>query len=165
MILRGTSPIPIGLTPGHLSSGIRRHITRALSPSGLTLVVAIRRATLASAEHKPVEHDLNEEQSLLQACASSPEGPAEPWVRRDVCLIVSASRPSKVIGFTTSGTPSNRERESGCLPMGCFSFRTSLVDRSMDSPFGNIITLRNTLSYVGVFVVNGAGARYRFAQK
>ena len=29
----------------------------------------------------------------------------------------------------------------------------------------NIITLRNTLSYAGVFVVNGAGARYRFAQK
>ena len=29
----------------------------------------------------------------------------------------------------------------------------------------NIITLRNTLSYAGVFVVNGAGARYRFSQK
>ena len=28
-----------------------------------------------------------------------------------------------------------------------------------------IITLRNTLSYAGVLVVNGAGARYRFAQK
>ena len=27
----------------------------------------------------------------------------------------------------------------------------------------NIITLRNTLSYAGVFVVNGAGAKYRLS--
>ena len=78
MILHGTSPTPIGLTPGHLSSGIRRHATKALSPLGLTLVVAMRRPTLASVVHRLLEADLKEEQSLLHAYASSPEGPAAP---------------------------------------------------------------------------------------
>ena len=39
------------LTPGHLSSRIRRQAIKVLSPSGLTAVVAIRRPTLASAAH------------------------------------------------------------------------------------------------------------------
>jgi len=57
MILLRTSPTPIGLTPGHLSSGIRRQATNALSPSRLTLVVAMR-PTPASAIHKLFEADL-----------------------------------------------------------------------------------------------------------
>ena len=32
----GTSPTPIGLTPGHLSRGMRRQATRALMLSGFT---------------------------------------------------------------------------------------------------------------------------------
>ena len=74
MILLGTSPIPIGLTPGHLSSGMRRHATKALSPSGLTLVVAIRLPTLASTSQKLVEAALNEEHYCLQAYASESRG-------------------------------------------------------------------------------------------
>lgn len=109
MIRRGTLPTPIGLTPGHLSSGIRRQATKALSPSGLTAVVAIRRPTPASAAHRLFEADLKEEQSLLHACASNPEGPAAPWVCKAADLTLSASRPSKIMGLTGSGSPSLRE--------------------------------------------------------
>ena len=91
MILFGTSPSPIGLTPGHLPSRIRRQAMNALSPSWLALVAA-------SAIHKLFEADLKEEQSLLHANASRPEGPAAPWVCRAVCLMASASRPSNMMG-------------------------------------------------------------------
>lgn len=37
IIRRGTSPIPIGLTPGFLFSGISRQATKAARPSGWTL--------------------------------------------------------------------------------------------------------------------------------
>ena len=40
--------------------------------------MAIRLATLASKEQRLCEADLNEEYSRLQACASTPEGPAAP---------------------------------------------------------------------------------------
>ena len=78
IILLGTSPTSIGLTPGHLSRGIKRHATKASSASGLTFVVAMRRPTSASAIHKLFEADLNDEQSLLHAYASKPKGPAAP---------------------------------------------------------------------------------------
>ena len=120
MILRETSPTPIGLTPGHLSSGIRRHTTKALSPSGLTPVVAMRRPTLASAVHRLLEADLKEEQSLLHAYASSPEVPAVPWVCRAACHMASASRPSNMMGLAGSGSPSTREQASGSLQGGVF---------------------------------------------
>ena len=134
MILLGTSPTPIGLTPGHLLRGMRRQATNALSPSGLTVVLAMRRPTPASAIHKLLEADLKEEHSLFQAYASRPDGPAAPWVCRAVCLMASASRPSNVMGLTGSGSPSRREQASGSLPMGCFSLSTSLVDRCIHSP-------------------------------
>ena len=68
----------MGRTPGHLSSGMRRQATKALRPSGLTRVVAMRLVTLASEEQRLCEADLKEEHSRLQACASTPEGPAAP---------------------------------------------------------------------------------------
>ena len=35
-ILGPRAPMPVGLTPGHLSRGTRRHATKAVNPSGLT---------------------------------------------------------------------------------------------------------------------------------
>ena len=135
MILLGTSPTPIGLTPGHLLSGMRREAINALSPSGLTVVLYSNvRLTPASAVHELLEADLKEEQSLFQAYASRPEGPAAPWVCRAVCLMASASRPLNKMGLTGSGSPLRREQASGSLPKGCFSFSISLVDRYIDSP-------------------------------
>ena len=80
IIHRGTSPTPIGLTPGHLLSGIWREATKAVRPCGFTRLVAIRRPTSARAIQRLLETDLKEEQSLLQASASKPDGPAAPWV-------------------------------------------------------------------------------------
>ena len=91
-------------------------------------------ATTASAIHRLFEVDLKEEQSLLHTYASSLEGPAAPLLCRAACLMPSASRPSNVMGLTGSDSPSTREQASGSLPKVCFSFKTSLVDCSMDSP-------------------------------
>ena len=44
-----------------------------------------------------LEAELKEEQSLLQACASNPEGPAAPW--RAACIMASASKPIKYDGI------------------------------------------------------------------
>ena len=137
-----TSPTPIGLTPGHLSSGSRWQATKAPRPSGLTPVVAMRRPTTASAIHRLFDADLKEEQSLLHTYASSLEGPAAPWLCRAACLMPPASRPSNVMGLTGSDSPSTREHLDLYLKV-CFSFKTSLVDCSMDSP---------------VFVVSGTGS-------
>ena len=48
-ILRRVSPIPIGLTPGHLSRAINRFETRALISSQGVLVFASLRARAATA--------------------------------------------------------------------------------------------------------------------
>ena len=53
IIRRGTSPMPIGLTPGHLSNGISRQATKALRPSGLTKEVQSLRPTAAREEQIP----------------------------------------------------------------------------------------------------------------
>lgn len=110
-VLLRMSPTPIHLKPEHLSSGIRWHATNALSPSGLTLVVAMEQPMLASAMLRLLNADLREEQSFLQSCASDTEGPAVPWVCR-ACFMASESKPSNVMGFTDS----RRERASGSLP-------------------------------------------------
>ena len=75
MIRRATSPVPIGRTPGHLSSATRRQATNSFRPDGSTRVVQIRLATIDKAWHKSVEHDLN-----------------------DVFLINSSSIPSYITG-------------------------------------------------------------------
>ena len=80
-ILRGTSPIPIGLTPGFFFRVMRRQATKASIPSGLTFSVDILRATAARALHRSVEADLKEVQNLLHPSASTPDGPAPPCVR------------------------------------------------------------------------------------
>ena len=55
MIRRATSPIPIGRTPGHLSSAIRRQATNASRRDGSgTKVVQILLATKDNAWHRSV---------------------------------------------------------------------------------------------------------------
>jgi hypothetical protein len=89
MILLGTSPTPIGRTPGCLLNGIRRLAISGLKLLGSTSDVEIRLATAASEVHRFVEADLNEVHILFQIEASRPEGPADPFVRRALSLIRS----------------------------------------------------------------------------
>ena len=102
-IRRGTSPIPIGLTPGDLSKGIRRHATKALRPSGSTREVHNRRPTAARKQHRSLEAALNEEHSLRHAKASSPESPAAPLVLSAAFKIRSALRLSKMMELEATG--------------------------------------------------------------
>ena len=99
MIHRGTSPMPIGLTPGDLSSGIRRQVTNALRPSGLTRDVHSLRPTASREQQRSLEVDLNEEQSLRHAKASKPERPTAPLVLSAAFKIRSALKLSKMMGL------------------------------------------------------------------
>ena len=74
------SPIPTGLTPGHLSSAMRRQATRADIPSGSTYPVHNLLASLAMDLHRSSEVLQKEEHILFQLPALSPEGPAEPSI-------------------------------------------------------------------------------------
>ena len=91
MMRRTTSPTPIGLTPGHLFSGIRRHATRAFKPVGCIGDVHIRRAMFARELQSSCEAALKEVHILLHAFASTPEGPADPCVCRAAFRMAIAS--------------------------------------------------------------------------
>ena len=76
IIRLGVSQIPMGLTPGHLSSMIRRHASSGERPSGSIRVVQSRLAMAASAWDISCKACLKEVQSHLQPYGSMPEGPA-----------------------------------------------------------------------------------------
>ena len=84
----GASPIPIGLTPGSLFSGIKRQVTNPETLSGGTDDVHKRRATPARASHKSTESFLRGKKRH-HASASTPEGPAAHCVLFAACLMVS----------------------------------------------------------------------------
>ena len=91
IILLAVSQIPMDLTPGHLSSAMRRYARKADRPLGLTCVVQSLLARRASEWQRSCEADLNEVHSLLQQCASIPEGSAAPLVWRAADRIVLVS--------------------------------------------------------------------------
>ncbi len=91
--------MPIGLIPGLLSNGMRRHARKALRLSGFTRDMQSLRPTAARAEQRSLEADLNDVHSLLQANASSPDKPAAPLVLSAAFCIRLAFRLSKIMGF------------------------------------------------------------------
>ena len=78
MMHRSVSPMPIGRTPGFLSSGTRRLLRRADRPRGSTCSVARRRAIPATAQHRSLDAALNETSIRHQMYESAIDGPAEP---------------------------------------------------------------------------------------
>ena len=62
-----------------------------------------RTATFAIELHKSFEVCLKGVQSLLQQCASRPEGPAAPCMRRAAVRTFEASRASKIMGWRCLG--------------------------------------------------------------
>ena len=125
MIRRGTSPIPIGLTPGHLSNGRRRQATKALRASGLTREVQSLRPTAAREEQRSLEADLKEEHRRRQANASRPERPAAPLVLSEAFEIRSALRLSKMmeLGIPDCWSSGRRISGEGAVLAGCLSAR------------------------------------------
>ena len=87
MIRLAVSPTPMGLTPGHLSRAMSRQATKADSPPGSTKHEQIRLAVEARESHRSTDADLNDVHMRFQAAASSPEGPAEPFVLKAVLRI------------------------------------------------------------------------------
>ena len=111
-ILRGTSPIPIGRTPGFLSKGINLQATKGARNVGSISKVARQRATDAKELHRPTEASPNEEHKRCQAKASTPDGPAAPCVWNAARLITQASSESKRIGSKQGVSELVSRRES-----------------------------------------------------
>ena len=80
IILLTTSQMPIGRTPGFLSSAIRLQDVNGARPSGSTKSLQIRRVRSARELHRSLEADLKDEHNLLHPLASTPDGPAAPLV-------------------------------------------------------------------------------------
>ena len=74
---RAVSPMPIGLTPGFLSSAMRRQASRG-EIHGSRKVEQRRLAVRAKEWQRALEAVLKDVHSLLQVYASSPDGPAAP---------------------------------------------------------------------------------------
>ena len=96
IILLGTSPTPMGRTPGHLFNGTSLQATNALIPSELTTDVQIRLPTPARDEHRLFDADLKDVHMRFHIVASRPEGPAEPLVLNALSLMDEASSDSKI---------------------------------------------------------------------
>ena len=90
---RIVSPIPIGRTPGFLSSGISLPATKALRYFGFTSDVLSFFAKSANASHSSAGFFLNcfEQSILCQRSASPPDGPAAPFTFFAALKILKAS--------------------------------------------------------------------------
>ena len=84
IILLTTSPIPIGLTPGHLSRATSLQAVKASRPVESTNCWQMQRATIAIASHRSADSFLNDDRRHLQPAASIPDGPAAPLVLRAI---------------------------------------------------------------------------------
>ena len=89
--------MPIGRTPGSLSSGTSRQATNPDRPSGSTREVHRRRATPARALHRSAEALLNDQQKRRHAYASTPDVPDAPCVLFAAIFIASPVIFSKMI--------------------------------------------------------------------
>ena len=82
VIRRSSSPIPIGLNPGFLSSGINLHARKAVKDSGSSITSVARIfAKLAIDLHRsnPEFPNVFDPIILFHSSASSREGPAAPF--------------------------------------------------------------------------------------
>ena len=103
MILRITSPTPMGRMPGFLSNGIKREDVYAcmlgvkVPSEESTTLNFLARAAIAlqrSLAEVPYDRCVN---SFLHASASRPEGPAEPLTEHAIRRMRAESRRSKMM--------------------------------------------------------------------
>ncbi len=123
MMRLGTSPMPIGRTLGFLFKGIKRHATYADTPSGSTAHVHKRFAMPASALHKSTDAPLKDEHRQRHPYASTPDGPAAPFVRIAAYFILSPVILSNIIGskhVSSACCSQGRDSGTGTFPLGCF---------------------------------------------
>ena len=127
MIRRKVSPILIDLTPGHLSSAINLHATKASSPFGSTKAVQIFFAREAMTSHRSEECERNNVHKRLHPAASMQVGPAAPSILSTVSWMKGPSIRSKWTEWGSSMASLGSQiadRNSGWAD-GCFSSRMS----------------------------------------
>ena len=127
MIRRAVSPMPMGRTPGLLSRAMRRQASRGEIDFGSTSEVQILLAVDASALHRSADAPLKEVHSLLQSCASRPDGPADPEILIVAERMALASIDSKITGCTSEGAEGRIQSALALWPVGCLLISTSLT--------------------------------------
>ena len=127
IIRRTVSLMPIGRTPGCLSSGISLQAMKAARPDGSTKVVLIRLAMAAKASHRSLDAPCKAVHMRRHPIASTPEGPAEPLTRRAAERIIPPLIWSKSIGWKSIVRVEIGMRVLGlaCWAGGCLSFSIS----------------------------------------
>ena len=114
--LRSTSPIPVGLIPGHLSRAIRRLAKRPRRRDQSMMELAIQRARLATQSRRRRLADPYQSKTSCQWDESHPSGPALPWIR---WMAIDVSLDGSLDG-TTLNTMDGYEWLSGWLSLfGC----------------------------------------------
>ena len=130
IIWRRTSPIPIGCTPGHLSSEISLLLLCASNEVLGNISVAILYACFDTVFRRLIEALSNGVRSLLHWQESRPECPCDPFVFWAVLSIALSSIISKVELWKGNGLAfswlKRQERFIG-WPLGCFSARISVT--------------------------------------
>lgn len=79
---RPPSPIPIGLSPGHLSRATSLHVVKAVRPAGATSWLLMRLANMATASHSSTNSLWKEDKRRFHPAALMPEGLVAPSVFR-----------------------------------------------------------------------------------
>ena len=85
-------------------------------------------ATWARAEHNAVDAPLKAVQSHLHSCASRPEGPADPVVRRETKRMALASMESNTTECVSSAGAWTMHSGWARCPWGCLLMRISLTE-------------------------------------
>ena len=99
IILLSTSPIPIGLTPGHSSRATSLHVVKTVRPEVSTYWLLMRLASMATASHRSIHFVpfWKEDKRHFHSATSIPEGPATPSVFRITERIMGPS----IVSYTT----------------------------------------------------------------
>ena len=90
--------MPIGRTSGFSSRAIKLQLSKGCKASGSVKDVDVRLSTEAKEQQRSDDAAQNDVHKCLQPKASTPEGPADPSIRKAGRQIKSPSRQSKIIG-------------------------------------------------------------------
>ena len=127
MIRQDLSPIPIGQTPGCLSSAIRRQARSGAIDDGCTCEVQTLTATEAREAQRSVDAPLWLVQRRLHSCESKPEGPAAPFTLKAAERMALTSRDSNITGWGSCGSSGIMQELYAGWPTGCLLISDSLT--------------------------------------
>ena len=124
---RAVFAMPIGRTPGCLSSVIRRHARSRAMDEGCTYVLLILMATDTREVQRSLDAPLWLVQRRLHSWESRPEGPAAPFTLRAAERMALWSRDSNITGWGSCDPSGIIHEIYASWPTGCLPISDSLM--------------------------------------